>query len=73
MKLDKEKRKAIVEMERPTDVKQLATFLRIITYVAKFIPNVKVSVGSSKDSLGAVLLQDNLPIAYAAKALNPTQ
>ena len=122
MKLDKEKIKAIVEMERPTNAKQLATFLGMITYIAKFIPNVSnytaplrslvkkdidwqwnteqekafqklkailikqpvmqyfdpkkevmVSVDASKDGLGAVLLQDNLPIAYAAKALNPTQ
>lgn len=32
-----------------------------------------ISVYASKDSLGAVLMQDILPCAYAAKALNENQ
>lgn len=34
---------------------------------------VVLSVDSSKDGLGAVLLQGNLPVAYASKSLNDTQ
>ncbi len=34
---------------------------------------ITLSVDSSKDGLGAVLLQHNLPVAYASKALNDTQ
>ena len=34
---------------------------------------VTLSVGSSGTGLGAVLLQDNQPVAYASRALTPTQ
>lgn len=44
--------------------------------VLKFFDNnspVLISVDSSKDGLGAVLMQKNLPCAYASKALTETQ
>lgn len=34
---------------------------------------VKISVDASSKGLGAVLLQDELPVAYASKSLTPTQ
>lgn len=44
--------------------------------VLKFFDNNKpiiLSVDSSKDGMGAVLLQDGAPVAYASKSLNDTQ
>ena len=40
IKVDDEKVKAIVEMEAPKNKAQLETFLGMITYVSKFIPNL---------------------------------
>lgn len=34
---------------------------------------IKLSVDASKDALGAVLLQNELPVAYASKAMTTTQ
>ena len=34
---------------------------------------LKLSCDASKSGLGTVLLQDDIPIAYASKALTPTQ
>lgn len=103
-------------------MKELSRFLEMITYVAKFIPNLSsltsnlrslkkkdslwnwlpqhkqefevlkqklmeapvlryhdknkqiiLSVDSSKDGMGAVILQEDRPIAYASKSLTVTQ
>jgi hypothetical protein len=35
--------------------------------------NITVSVDASLNGLGACLLQDNLPVSYASKALNDSQ
>lgn len=122
IKLDDDKVKAISDMKTPKTVSELETFLGMITYVSKFIPNVSqitnplrelikgknlwrwekeqndafeklksiliskpvlqyfdantpvvLSVDASKDGVGAVLLQNNLPVIYASKALTETQ
>lgn len=122
IKPDPEKVRAIISMKEPSNKKELQTFLGIITYVTKFIPNlsdkshslrellrkdsvfiwgdrqktdfdklkqtlitkpvlkyfdvnkeVVLSVDSSSTGLGAVLLQNSFPIAYASKALTDNQ
>lgn len=122
LKPDDDKIQAVLKMKSPTNVKELETFLGMITYISKFIPNasqattilrdllkrntiwnwnanheeafeklkqmlinkpvlqyfdvdspITLSVDASKDGLGAVLLQNNLPVAYASKALTETQ
>ena len=119
---DEDKVRAVVEMKPPKNVKELETFLGMVTYVSRFIPNVSektsilrnllrknivwrwdimhenafneikqilskqpvlqyfnfndditLSVDSSQSGLGAVLLQNGLPVAYASKALTDTQ
>lgn len=58
-----------------------AAFQRIVQTLREspvlkyFDPSKKivVSVDASKHGLGACLLQDNLPVSYASKALNETQ
>ncbi|XP_018364694.1 PREDICTED: uncharacterized protein K02A2.6-like, partial [Trachymyrmex cornetzi] len=113
---------AILSMKQPANVKELETFLGMLTYLGKFIPNlsqkttklrnltkrntvwlwdqnaeqafndlknslisapvlqffdprksVVVSVDASQSGLGAVLLQNNLPVEYASRSLNNTQ
>lgn len=122
IKPDPQKINAIICLDKPKNVKEVQTVLGMITYVAKFIPNLsqtceplrklikkdsewvwgkqqelafktlkeilisapvlqyfdpekscKLSVDASKDALGAVLLQNNLPVAYASKAMTETQ
>ena len=109
-------------MKSPENKEQLQRFLCMVTYLAKFIPNllqaaaplrtllesnvewhwtehqeasfttlkqlftktpilkffdpakpVKISVNASSKGMGAVLLQDEQPIAYASKALTKSQ
>ena len=118
LKPDPRKAEVIKEMSRPTNCKELQRFLGIVTYVAKFIPNmaqitaplrqlleknvewvwdqkqeeafttlktaiadppvlkffdqkepVCLSVDASSKGMGAVLLQNYHPVAYASKAL----
>ncbi|XP_063923109.1 uncharacterized protein K02A2.6-like [Zophobas morio] len=122
IRVDPSKIEAIKQIKPPKNCKELSRFLGMITYVAKFIPNltqktsnlrqllrkdthfdwnetheqdfnslkdiltstpvlqfydnkkeIVLSVDSSKDGLGAVILQDGSPIAYASKSLNETQ
>lgn len=122
IKVDEEKVKAITNMERPKNKKELESFLGMLAYVSKYIPHVSqetaqlrnlikrdvpwlwdenveqsyqrlkeiliknpvlqyfdvnkpvtLSVDASKDGLGSVLLQNNLPVAYASKSLNDTE
>ena len=122
LKVDPEKVRAIKEMNRPQNKKELQTFLGCITYLQKFLPHMSeisaplrkllekeiewhwdtaqensfsrlkematetpvlafyspedkltLNVDASFYGLGAVLLQDERPIAYASRALNPTQ
>ena len=122
LKPDPNKTKAISEMNRPSNKEELQRFLGMVTYLAKFIPNlsqtaaplrvllekdvewhwtdqqtvsfeslkqlvtkapvlkyfdptqpVKISVDASSKGMGAVILQDERPIAYASKALTSTQ
>ena len=109
-------------MEAPKNKEELQRYLGMITYLAKFIPNlsqsaellrtllekdvkwhwneqqehsfktlkqltteapvlkyfdptkaIKISVDASSKGMGAVLLQDNQPVAYASKALTKSQ
>lgn len=122
IQIDKNKIKAIENMEEPKNKKDLERFLGMMTYVQKFVPNMSqlavplrellkkdcnwywgetqtkaynvlkcaltsepllqyfdpnkkctISVDASKDGLGAVLLQNDYPVAYASKTLNDTQ
>lgn len=54
------------------NIKLLLTTTPILKYYDES-KDVVLSVDSSKDGLGAVLLQNNFPIAYASKSLNNTQ
>ena len=40
IKIDNKKIQAIVEMKKPSNVKSLESFLGMITYVSRYIPNV---------------------------------
>ncbi|PIK60265.1 hypothetical protein BSL78_02827 [Apostichopus japonicus] len=122
LKPDPEKVRAISEMEPPHDKESLRRFMGMVTYVAKFIPNlsvesaplrallgkgvqwewdetkqksfqklkekitktpvlklfdvnkeVTISVDASSQGLGAVLLQEGAPIAYASKSMTKSQ
>ena len=122
LKPDPKKTQAIKMMNKPNNKEELQRFLGMITYLAKFIPNlsqtaaplrilleketewhwddqqqgsfellkqltsetpvlkyfdptkpVKVSVDASSKGMGAVLMQEDHPVAYASKALNNTQ
>ena len=122
LKPDPKKTQAIKMMNKPNNKEELQRFLGMITYLAKFIPNlsqtaaplrilleketewhwddqqqksfellkqltsetpvlkyfdptkpVKVSVDASSKGMGAVLMQEDHPVAYALKALNKTQ
>lgn len=122
IELDESRVKAITEMRPPTTKEQLETFLGMVTYVSKFIPNfsetsstlrdltkknsiwywdanadkafqniknllakapvlkyfnvdepVTLSVDASQSGLGAVILQENLPVGYASRSLTQTE
>ena len=122
LKVDPEKVRAVKEMDRPQNKKELQTFLGCITYLQKFLPHMSdisaplrkllmkdiewhwdtsheksfrrlkematetpvlafyspkdkltLNVDASSYGLGAVILQNERPIAYASRALNPTQ
>ena len=122
LKPDPEKIRAVQEMQRPQNLKELRTFLGFMQYLAKFMPNmanvsaplrqllekniewhwdkeqeesfntlksmasctpvlgyydheksITLSVDASSKGLGAVILQEGKPIAYASRALTPTQ
>lgn len=109
-------------MKHPTNVKELETFLGMLTYLERFLSNlsqktdnlrklfrknsewiwdsnsqkaftdlkrvltaapvlqyfdsnkqITLSVDASQSGLGAVLLQDNLPVEYASRSINETQ
>ncbi|KAJ8885104.1 hypothetical protein PR048_011300 [Dryococelus australis] len=55
-----------------THVTKLITNCPVLTYFNPDDP-ITLSVHASKDALGAVLLQNNKPIAYASTTLTPTQ
>ena len=40
VKVDGDKIKAIEEMEEPKNISQLKTFLGMVNYLAKFLPNI---------------------------------
>ena len=122
LKPDPEKVRAIKEMQKPENKKELMTFLGFINYLGKFIPNLSqksaplrlllekdiewfwekeqedsfralkdavsstpvlryfdptktltLSVDASSKGIGAVLLQENQPIAYGSRALTAPQ
>lgn len=122
IKVDEEKIRAIIQMKQPKNKEELDTFLGMITYVGRFVPNlseknatlrnlkkknviwhwdanaqksfldlktaltqapvlkyydvnkpVTLSVDASQNGLGAVLLQDELPVAYASRALSDVE
>ena len=122
LKPDPEKVKAIKNMPAPTNKKELQTVLGMITYLAKFAPQlseitkpmrdllgeeiefiwdaaqeeslnkvkkiitdesmlayfnprkpITLQVDASKHGLGATLMQDQKPVAYASKSLNSTE
>ncbi|XP_045446883.1 uncharacterized protein K02A2.6-like [Melitaea cinxia] len=51
------------------ELKKILTEKPVLQFFDEKLP-VVLSVDSSKDGLGAVLLQNGLPVAYASKALN---
>lgn len=53
-------------------LKEMLVKQPVLQYFNPIKPVVQ-SVDSSRDGLGAVLLQNNLPVAYASKSLNDTQ
>lgn len=53
-------------------VKSLLTRAPILTFFDE-TKEITLSVDSSKDAMGAVIFQDERPLAYAAKALTTTQ
>ncbi|PIK33923.1 hypothetical protein BSL78_29258 [Apostichopus japonicus] len=122
VQIDDGKIEAVVNMPKPQCKKDVERFLGMVTYIAKFIPNlstvaaplrqllckdvmwhwlenhenafiqlkklvtttpilryydvskpVTLSVDASQSGLGAVLLQDDKPVAYASQALTETQ
>ena len=122
LKPDPENIRAVQEMQRPQNLKELRTFLGFMQYLDKFMPNmanvsaplrqllekniewhwdkeqeesfnalksmasctpvlgyndheksITLSVDTSSKGLGAVILQEGKPIAYASRALTPTQ
>ena len=122
IKVDPEKLKAINEMKPPANKDELSTFLGMLAYVERFVPNLSsvnsilrdltknnvewvwdmnaqkefdnlkkvlvnsptlkyfdvtksivLSVDASQNGLGAVLLQDYLPVTYASRALTETE
>lgn len=122
IKMDSDKIEAINRIPVPNNAKELSRFLGMVTYVARFIPNlssltsnlrklttkdiqwdwleihlqefnklkkvltkspvlqysdekklITLSVHSSKDGMGGVILQDQAPVAYASKSLTETQ
>lgn len=122
LKPDQSKVEAIIQMPTPECKKDVERFLGMVTYLAKFVPNmsqnteplrrltrdevawhwekehqntfnnlktilteapllryydvklpVTLSVDASKSGLGAVLLQENKPVAYASRALTETE
>jgi len=54
------------------ELKKLITEAPVLKYYSPNEPIV-VSVDASAKGLGAVLMQDNRPVAYASKALTPTE
>lgn len=119
---DPDKVKAIVDLEAPSDTKELQHFLGLITYLSEYIPKLSentrplrallkkdieyqwnheqqeaflklkeliceantlayfdpnkpaiIQVDASKYALGAVLIQEQKPIAFASKSLKPAE
>ena len=122
IKADPDKVEAIKRIPVPTNVQELSRFMGMVTYLARFIPNLSnknsnlrnllkknnqwlwteqhtrefndlkgllgstpvlqyfdrnkpivLSVDASKNGLGAVLLQEGGPVAYASKSLSDSQ
>lgn len=53
-------------------IKNILSTQPVLQFFDEKLP-VVLSVDAAKDGLGAVLLQNNLPVAYSSKALSPTQ
>ena len=82
IKPDPRKVTAVTEMKPPETKEELQRFLCMTNYLSKFIPNysetlaplrVLLEKDTSSKGMGAVLLQDQRPIAYASKSLTATQ
>ena len=58
--------------QRVLQPKELATSAPVLAYFKRDWP-VKLSVGASSKGLGAVLIQDDLPISFALRSLTSTQ
>ncbi|KAK7938626.1 hypothetical protein WMY93_001952 [Mugilogobius chulae] len=67
---DPQKLKAIQDMPPPQSKSELETVLGMINYLAR---KHSLQVDASKSGLGAVLLQEGKPVAYASKSLNSTE
>ncbi|UYV80953.1 K02A2.6-like, partial [Cordylochernes scorpioides] len=82
IKIDPEKVRAIGEIKSPSNKQELQRLLGMVQYLSRTAPTLKffnpngnltLSVDASSYALGAVLLQNGKPIAYASSALNSTQ
>lgn len=121
LQISDDKVKAILDMPEPTSIENVRTFLGMVTYLSKFLPNlstfteplrqlvkdkefyfeesqrvsfneikslitkapvlkyysvteaVTISCDASQSGLGAVLMQNSRPVAYASKALTTAE
>ncbi|KAK3703041.1 hypothetical protein QZH41_018854 [Actinostola sp. cb2023] len=73
LKADPEKVEAIVNMPPPEDVKGVRRLCGFVNYLASTEEELAVQCDASDKGLGATLLQNGQPIAFASRALTDTK